>query len=203
MSVGVGVGVGLGVGVGEVKAQSRNKIDTLSEMRLATARSCLASPLKSPTAIEKGKLSAPKFVGALKLPAPLPNKIDTLFEPMLATARSWLPSPLKSPTAAELGPKPAPKLLAAAKLTGMHVAGVVTVSVNVLVVVAPPLSKAVTVTVYAPAGCASVTRTTPVAGSPSSLPLKLVEVETLMRVGLVQASGVTVVSVLSGVDVFG
>ena len=92
----------------------------------------------------------------------------------------------------------------AAKLTGLHVTGVVTVSVNVLVAVAPPLSKAVTVTVYVPAGCASVTRTTPVVGSPSSLPLKSVEVETLMLVVLVgAASGVTVVSVLSGIDVFG
>ena len=94
--------------------------------------------------------------------------------------------------------------MAAAKLTGVHVAGVVTVSVNVLVAVAPPLLKAVTVTVYVPAGCASVTRTTPVVGSPSSVPLKLVEVETLMLVVLVgAASGVTVVSVLSGSDVSG
>src|SRR6266704_5328722 len=55
-----------------------------------------------------------------------------------------------------------------------------------------------------PAGCASVTRTIPVAGSPSSLPLKSVEVETLMLVVFVgTASGVTVVSVLSGIDVFG
>ena len=46
----------------------------------------------------------------------------------------------------------------------MHVVGVVTVRVNVLVALAPPLSKALTVTVYIPAGCGSVTRTTPVAG---------------------------------------
>ena len=82
--------------------------------------------------------------------------------------------------------------------------GVVTVNVNLLVAVKPPPLKALTVTVYVPAGCASVTRTTPVAGSPSSLPLKLVEVETLMLVALVGvASGITVVSVLSGSDVFG
>ena len=115
-----------------------------------------------------------------------------------------MPSPLKSPTATDLGSPSAPKLVAVAKLTGLHVAGVVTVSVNVLVVVAPPLSNAVTVTVYVPAGCASVTRTTPVAGSPSSVPLKLVEVETLMLVVLIGvASGVTVVSVLSCIDVSG
>jgi len=94
--------------------------------------------------------------------------------------------------------------VAAAKLTGVHVTGVVTVSVNVLVAVAPPLLNAVTVTVYVPAGCASVTRTTPVAGSASSVPSKLVEVETsILVVWVGVASGVMVVSVLSGVDVSG
>src|SRR5204862_2736865 len=113
-------------------------------------------------------------------------------------------SPLKSPTATEPGLVPTPKFVAAAKLTGMHVTGVVTVSAKVLVAVGPPPLKAVTVTVYVPAGCASVTRTTPVAGSPSSVPSKLVEVETLMLVVLVgAASGVIVVSVLSGSDVSG
>ena len=97
-----------------------------------------------------------------------------------------------------------PKLVAVAKITGVHVTGVVTVSVNVLVAGGPPSLKAVTVTVYVPAGCASVTRTTPVTGSPSGVPSKLVEVETLMLVVLVGgASGVTVVSVLSGSDVSG
>ena len=86
----------------------------------------------------------------------------------------------------------------------MHVAGVVTVSMNVFCVVNPPLSNAVTLTVYVSAGCASVTRTTPVVGSPSSLPLNLVDVETLMLVVLVgAASGVTVVSLLSRIDVAG
>src|SRR5437870_540243 len=106
--VGVGVGVGgivavavavgalVGVGVGP---QSRNKIDTLGT--LVTARSCLSSPLKSPTTTELALAPAPKLVGAPKLPAPSPNKIDTLFELLLATARSCLPSPLKSPTATE------------------------------------------------------------------------------------------------------
>ena len=98
------------------------------------------------------------------------KKIDTLLESWLATARSCLPSPLKSPTTTETGPLPAPKLPAAAKLTGSHVAGVVIVRVNALVTVAPLPLKAVTVTVYVPAGCASVTRTTPVVGSPASVP---------------------------------
>ena len=36
----------------KLPAPSPNKIDTLSESLLATARSCLPSPLKSPTATE-------------------------------------------------------------------------------------------------------------------------------------------------------
>ena len=88
-----------------------------------------------------------KFVGALKPPKPSPNKIDTSPELSLGTARSCLESPLKSPTATEFGALPATKFAAGAKLTGLHVAGVVTVNVKVLVAVAPPLSKAVTVTV--------------------------------------------------------
>ena len=99
---------------------------------------------------------------------------------------------------------PTTEFTGAAKLTGLHVAGVVTVNMNVLVAVEPLPLKARTVIAYVPAGCASVTRTTPVAGSPSSLPLKLVEVETLMLVVLVGATlGITVVSVLSGIDVSG
>src|SRR6267142_6930697 len=102
---------------------------------------------------------------------------------------SCLPSPLKSPTTAVAALKLPAQKFTAAKLRGLHVAGVVTVRVNILVAIAtgPPPLKALTVTVYVPAGCASVTRTTPVVGYPSSLPLKLVEVETLMLVVLVGA----------------
>src|SRR5438552_1304091 len=91
---------GLSVIVGQ---HYRRRTDTLFEVRLAVARSCLPSPLKSPTATEKGPKPAPKLVAALKLPAPSPNKIDTLFGVKLATARSCLPSPLKSPTAIDSG----------------------------------------------------------------------------------------------------
>src|SRR5207249_946411 len=61
--------------------QLRNKIDTSWESALATARSCLPSPLLSGTATEAGPVAAAKLAVALKLPAPLPKKIDTLFEP--------------------------------------------------------------------------------------------------------------------------
>ena len=107
--VGVGVGVGVGVpvavavGVGVGAQEERNKIDTLFELWLTTARSWLPSPVKSPTATEREPLPVPKLVGALKFPAPSPNKIDTSLGSLqvLATARSCLPSLLKSPTATE------------------------------------------------------------------------------------------------------
>src|SRR5947207_14673097 len=94
--------------------------------------------------------------------------------------------------------------VAAAKWTGLHVTGVLTLSMDVLVTRAPPLSNALTVTRYVPAGCASVTRTIPVAGYPSSLPLNAVEVETLMLVVFVGGeSGIIVLSPLSETDVLG
>ena len=99
----------------------------------------MPSPLKSPTATESVAVPAVKFVAVPKLPAPSPNKIETT-SPKSAMARSWLPSPLKSPTATDSGAKPLSKFVVA-KPTGLDVAGVVTVSVNVLVWVAPLLSK--------------------------------------------------------------
>ena len=126
-------------------APSPNNTDTLFEPLLATARSCLPSPLKSPTATKKGPLPTLKLVAAPKPPAPLPSKSETLASPVLATARSCLPSPLKSPTATERGVVPTPKFVAGAKLTGLHVAGVVTVRVNVFI--EGPPSNPVTVTV--------------------------------------------------------
>jgi hypothetical protein len=76
-------------------------------------------------------------------------------------------------------------------------------SVKVFVVLTVPL-KALTVTVYVPAGCASVTLTTPVKGSAANVPLKFVEVWTLMEVALVGAeSGVMVVSLPKLTVVFG
>src|SRR5262249_43492598 len=122
-----------------------------------------------------------------------------------ATGGSSLRSPLKRRTAAWLGLLSTPKFAAAAKLTGLQVAGVVTVSVNAFVVVGPLLPlKAVTVTVYVPAGCGSVTRRLPVFGSASSFPLKLVDVETFMLVVFVGGTlRATVVSPLSRRDVSG
>src|SRR3989442_717044 len=75
----------------------------------ATARSGTPSPLKSPTAAEKGRvLRVAKFRAAWKVPSPLPSSTETLFAPLGkfaplgTTARSGIPSPLRSPTATEI-----------------------------------------------------------------------------------------------------
>src|SRR6266496_844249 len=55
-----------------VAMQLRNKIDTLFELTLPTARSCLPSLLKSPTATERGRPSTPTLpMCILLLPVPL------------------------------------------------------------------------------------------------------------------------------------
>ncbi len=69
--------------------------------RLATARSCTPSPLKSPTVTYTGSLSTGKFCAGWKVPSPLPSSTETLFEAELVTTRSGLPSRLKSPTATD------------------------------------------------------------------------------------------------------
>src|SRR5207302_21415 len=82
-----------------------SRIETFSEPLFATARSGLESPLKSPTATERGLVPTGKGLpaAAVKLaPAP-PSRIETSPEPLSATARSGWESPLKSPTATELG----------------------------------------------------------------------------------------------------
>src|SRR2546426_470431 len=81
----------------------------------ATARSGIPSPLKSPTAAERGREPVAKFRAAWKVPSPLPSSTETLLEVRLTTARSGTPSPLKSPTAAETGGAPGAKLRAAWK----------------------------------------------------------------------------------------
>jgi len=99
-----------------------------------------------------------------------------------------LPSPLKSPMAMAVGLLPALTSAALVKpVTPVHAVPVCTVKVKIRLVV-PPLLNAVTVTVYAPLGCASVTCTTPVAGSAANVPLKLLLVPTLILVVLVGAA---------------
>jgi len=85
-----------------------NATDTLFELKFATARSGLPSPLKSPTATETGLEPTATGAAAVKAPVPDPNNTDTLFELTFATARSRLESPSKSPTATETGVVPTP-----------------------------------------------------------------------------------------------
>src|SRR5438876_885302 len=50
--------------------------DSWAELLFATARSCLPSPLKSPTATELGCEPSTKLVAAPKLPVPVPSSTD-------------------------------------------------------------------------------------------------------------------------------
>src|SRR6185436_1988147 len=96
-------------------------------------------------------------------------------------ARSCLPSLLKSPIATEHAFMSVGTSGALVKLAVVQLGeGVNTVRLKVLVVTAPTLSNDFTVIRYEPAGCASVTLTTPVAGFPPKVPLKFVEVETFI-----------------------
>ena len=63
-------------------------IETLSEPKIATAKSNLVSPLKSPTATEFGKDPTAKLVALPNVPVPVPKSIETLLEKKLVTAKS-------------------------------------------------------------------------------------------------------------------
>src|SRR5262249_56918164 len=79
--------------VGKAPAPSPKRIVTVLELsgvpRLATARSSLPSPLKSPTATDTGKDPAKtgERAGWVKPPRLSPSRIVTLLEKSLATAR--------------------------------------------------------------------------------------------------------------------
>src|SRR5439155_5939236 len=80
--------------------------ETVFELPLATARSGLPSPFRSPIATELGPLPVPKSVFAPKLPSPLPSSAETVLAKLFATAKSGLPSPFTSPIATETAPSP-------------------------------------------------------------------------------------------------
>ena len=87
-------------------AEVLRNIDTLLEVKLATTRSSLPSPSRSPMATEAGDVPVVKSTLAAKLLAvmlPLAEVLrntETLLAPA-ATARSGLPSPSKSPMATD------------------------------------------------------------------------------------------------------
>src|SRR6516225_3065601 len=74
----------------------------------------MPSPLKSPTATEKGPLIA-VFRAAWKEPSPLPKSTLTLPSRKFGVTRSGTPSALKSPTTTERGPAPVGELTVGAK----------------------------------------------------------------------------------------
>ncbi len=80
--------------------------DTLPLLKLTTATSVLASPLKSPTVAETGRASPVgkgDFAAAVNPPAPSPSSTETFLLPSLAATRSCLPSPLRSAIATAEG----------------------------------------------------------------------------------------------------
>src|SRR5262249_44485462 len=82
---------------------------------LATARSNFPSPLKSPTATERGFTPVAGEDIKLKVPSPWPRKTLTVLLFRLAAARAVMPSPLKSPVATDQGRTPVPGEVVAAK----------------------------------------------------------------------------------------
>src|ERR1044072_5002816 len=70
-----------------VLMQSRSRIETLFEPQFAVARSCLPSPLKSPTVTPKGEMKTLKFLADAKPPDPFPKRIDTFAERKFGTAK--------------------------------------------------------------------------------------------------------------------
>src|SRR5207247_9141107 len=83
VGVGGGVPVAVGVGVG-TGMHSPRRIETVFDVSLATAKSCLPSPLKSPIATERGPMPTLTLVEPLKLPIPSPDRISAVSEQYLA-----------------------------------------------------------------------------------------------------------------------
>ncbi len=93
---------GIGEPLASVKVPSPLPSRTLIvlSLALATARSCMPSPLKSPIFTASGKL--PTVIGeplaGENVPSPWPSSTITVLSPPLVATRSALPSWLKSPT---------------------------------------------------------------------------------------------------------
>jgi len=103
--------------------------ETLVELALATAKSGLPSPLRSPIETDTGVFPVVKSVLAEKLGVDAPGVVvfkntETLVEFWLAVAKSGLSSPLKSPIKTERGLVPVVKSVLTEKL-GVEAPGVV------------------------------------------------------------------------------
>ena len=145
-------------------------------------------------------------LGEVNVPLPTPKRIDNTALPWSAEAKSWLPSPLKSPTATAAGLAPTATSAGLGELkpeVPPQAVPFATVSVKVLAVPGVTPLNGLTDTVYAPAGCASVTLTTPVAGFAVNVPLKLELVVAVILVVFVGvALGVIVAFPLNATGVF-
>ena len=64
------------------------KIETLLLLKLAVAKSCIPSWLKSPMAIKLGSVPTTVFILPLNVPKPSPNEMETLSLFLLAMAIS-------------------------------------------------------------------------------------------------------------------
>src|SRR5438552_2655518 len=85
--------------------------ETGLELTLATARSGRPSPLRSPTATDRGPAPVAKVCWAANDGVAAPGAVvlsrtDTEAEFWLIKTRSGLPSPLRSATTGDLGPMP-------------------------------------------------------------------------------------------------
>src|SRR6266702_1857452 len=103
-------------GAWKVPSPLPSNTERVFSFTLATARSSLPSPLKSPTVTPAGPLPTVKLGAGMKVPLPLPSSTEAVPESTLETARSGLPSPLKSPTATSPGWVPTGKVFGAWKV---------------------------------------------------------------------------------------
>src|SRR5712692_6322521 len=96
----------------------RKTVATKEPPKLATARSSLPSPLKSPKATPYTAGFTSNVCAGPNVPSPPPNRTETLprFTSSLAVTTSRLPSPLKSPTANWIGRLPRSKLRGSLKV---------------------------------------------------------------------------------------
>src|SRR5262249_14995600 len=113
-----------------VVLSSTDTVPTCDANMLATTRSGLPSPLKSPTATERGPLPVVKAFRVAKedvvaAVGVVLSSTDTVLAPQLVTTRSGLRSQLKSPTAREWGAVPVAKFCWVAKEEVAAPAGVV------------------------------------------------------------------------------
>ena len=74
---------------------SPRKMETVLLSALATAKSSLPSPLKSPTATERGSTPVAGDEARLKFPVPSPNRIETVLLNVIGNRKVQLAIPVE------------------------------------------------------------------------------------------------------------